>query len=264
MVLEAMQHDVSSFVTLTYDDEHLPEDGSLRPVDMQKFIKRLRRQVNGVIRYFGVGEYGDRSQRPHYHLALFGYPFCVGNAIKVKGACQCLSCVTVRETWGFGHILIGELNIQSAQYITGYVSKKFTRPDDQRLAGRHPEFARMSLRPGIGAGAVPDIASSMMRYDLEEKLQDVPIALRHGSKLLPLGRYLRRELRKQVGLDESAPPAVIEALRSGLLPVFEAVEVAFPSARGEVKRLLVQDTMDKVNEQYGRNVSARQKTRRSL
>lgn len=265
MVLEAMQHEYSSFITLTYADDKMPEDGSLRPEDLRNWLKRIRKACSpNLLRYFGVGEYGDRTMRPHYHVAVFGFMPCLGNTIKVKGACQCRSCCIVRETWGFGHVLVGELNIQSAQYITGYVAKKFTRPDDQRLQGRHPEFARMSLRPGIGAGAVPDIASSMMQYGLELKLEDVPTALRHGARQLPLGRYLRRELRKQVGLDENAPASVLEALRSGLLPVFEAVEVAFPAARGDLKKLLVQDTMEKLNEQYGRNVSARQKRRRVL
>lgn len=265
MVLEAMQHEYSSFITLTYSDENLPEDGSLRPLDLRNWLKRIRRACEpNRLRFFAVGEYGDRTMRPHYHVALFGFMPCFGNGIKLRGACQCKTCCIVRDTWDFGHVLVGELNIQSASYITGYVAKKFTRPDDSRLQGRHPEFARMSLRPGIGAGAIPDIASSMMQYGIEEKLEDVPTALRHGSSLMPLGRFMRRHLRKQVGLDENAPAHVLEALRSGLLPVFEAVEVAFPAAKGDLKRLLVQDTMEKVNEQYARNVSARQKRRRVL
>lgn len=264
-MLEAFQHEFSSFITLTYADDRMPEDGSLRPLDLKNWLKRIRRACEpNLLRYFAVGEYGDRTMRPHYHVALFGFMPCLGNTVKVKGACQCRSCCIVRDTWDFGHVLVGELNIQSASYITGYVAKKFTRPDNPALQGRHPEFARMSLKPGIGAGAIPDVASSMMQYRLEEKLQDVPTDLRHGSTKMPLGRYLRRQLRKQVGLDENAPAEVLEALRSGLLPVFEAVEVAFPAAKGDLKRLLVQDTMDKVNEQYARNVSARQKRRRVL
>lgn len=264
MMLEAMQHEKSAFVTLTYNDEHLPSDGSLSPETLQLWLKRFRRAIAPVqVRYFAVGEYGDKTQRPHYHLALFGYPWCTGGR-RINGECQCLPCSVVRETWGFGHVLVGELSVRSAQYITGYVAKKFTRPDDPRLQGRKPEFARMSLKPGIGAAAIPDVASEMMRLKLEEKLDDVPVGLRHGASVLPLGRYLRRQLRKQVGLDEKAPESVLEALRSGLLPVYEAVEVAFPKARGELKRLLVQDTMEKVNEQYGLNVTARMKQRRKL
>lgn len=160
--------------------------------------------------------------------------------------------------------MVGTLTSRSAQYITGYVAKKMTRPDDVRLDGRYPEFARMSLRPGIGAGALHDVASAMMRWKLEDKLVDVPVALRHGSSELPLGRYLRRLLRRYVGLDEKAPQAVLEALKSGLLPMYETVEADFPSARGDLKRLLVTEEVRKVNEQYGRNVVARQQRRRKL
>lgn len=263
MMLEAFCHAESSFVTLTYREEALPADGSLRPGDLQAWLKRLRERRSGErIRFFAVGEYGDRSLRPHYHAALFGYASCQFGRV-VKGDCQCRQCVDVRETWSFGHVMVGELTIRSAQYITGYVAKKFTRPDNPLLGGRHPEFARMSLRPGIGADAVPDVASAMMRWSVEEGV-DVPVALRHGPSELPLGKYLRRKLRAQVGLDENAPKEVIEALRSGLLPVYEAVEAAFPDVKGRFKTLLVQEEVRKMNEQYGRNVAARQKKRSKL
>jgi hypothetical protein len=263
MMLEAMQFEYSSFLTLTYSDEFLPSDGSLRPDDLKKFLKKLRDRVGyGVFRYFAVGEYGDKTLRPHYHAALFGYIPCQGGRL-IKGECQCLSCSVVRETWGYGHVMVGELSIKSAQYITGYVAKKMTKADDKRLDGRHPEFARMSLKPGIGANAIPDVASAMMQYKLESR-GDVPVALRHGSSELPLGRYLRRQLRLQVGLDDKAPPEVVEALRTGLLPMYQTVEAAFPSAKGDLKKLLVEEEVRVANEQYGRNVAARQKRRGKL
>ena len=122
----------------------------------------------------------------------------------------------------------------------------------------------MSLRPGIGADAVPDVASVMMRWKLERTSEDVPVALRHGSAELPLGRYFRRRLREQVGLPGNAPESVIEALRQGLLPVYETIEANFPHARGELKRLLVAQEIERENEQYGRNTVARMKQRRKL
>lgn len=262
MMLEAMLHEYNCFVTLTYKD--IPSNGSLSPRDLQLWLKRLREVVNPAkVRYFAVGEYGDRTHRPHYHAALFGFRSCVGG-LRNKGECQCSQCSVVRKTWGLGHVMLGDLTIKSAQYITGYVAKKMTRPEDVRLDGRYQEFARMSRVPGIGAGAIPDVASVMMRYKLEEKCLDVPVALRHGSSEMPLGRYLRKMLRKQVGLDEKAPPEVLEALRSGLLPVFETVEVAFPHAKGEHKRLLVAEEMRVLNEQAERNVLVRQKKRGTL
>ena len=177
--LEAMKHERNSFVTLTYDDEHLPAGGTLVPRDFQLFIKRLRFCLSDVVpfRYYGVGEYGDTSWRPHYHAALFG----VGPEL----------AQVVNKVWGLGHTMSGDLSLASAEYIAGYVTKKMTKKDDVRLQGRHPEFARMSLKPGIGADAMSDVGASLTgaleRYSLSP--MDVPCSLRHGGKDLPLGRY---------------------------------------------------------------------------
>lgn len=113
------------------------------------------------------------------------------------------------ETWSLGRIFLGDLNVSSAQYVAGYVTKKLTAPDDKRLLGRHPEFSRMSLRPGIGADAMCDVADSMLRFDLATSQTDVPVSLAHGRRTLPLGRYLRRQLRIQLGRDEKAPDSAI-------------------------------------------------------
>lgn len=184
--LEALCHAESSFVTLTYADGDQRE---LDPRHLVLFLKRLRKSVvRSRLRYFAVGEYGDRTFRPHYHLALFGLGAC--EAPGVIGDCPCSNCSVVRETWGFGHVMVGSLSPHSATYLAGYVTKKMTQRDDVRLGGLHPEFARMSLRPGIGAAAMWDVASVMMQY----KLAEIPMGLRHGSKILPLGRYLRAKL----------------------------------------------------------------------
>lgn len=154
--------------------------------------------------------------------------------------------------------MLGTLEERSAQYIAGYVVKKMTRPDDPRLLGRLPEFARMSLKPGIGAGAIPDVASALMQYKLEASGRDVPNSLRHGSRLLPLGRYLMKRLRLECGLDEKAPEHVIEALRAGLLPVFEAALAVAPGqTRAAYRRELIRQAIEAENEQPGRNVAAK-------
>lgn len=208
IMLEAMCHEKSSFVTLTYKEapsvSGLP---TLVPEHLQLWLKRFRRSVAPrKVRYFAVGEYGDRTGRPHFHLALFGHA-CEHHPF-YDGGCECITCSAVRETWGSGHILVASLTEKSARYIAGYVAKSMTCRDDIRLQGRHPEFARMSLRPGIGADAMADVASTLLQYDLHKKLLDVPPFLRHNRNLLPLGRYLRQRLRKQIGRDAKAPHLV--------------------------------------------------------
>lgn len=65
---ELQYYKTSLFVTLTYDDEHLPSDNGLHISDLQKYFKRLRRDLdysNRKIKYFACGEYGDQFGRPH-------------------------------------------------------------------------------------------------------------------------------------------------------------------------------------------------------
>lgn len=191
-MLEARCHPFSSFATLTYDNDHYPISGSLRPQDCTLFFKRLRKRLGNdrKIRYYLVGEYGDQTERAHYHAALFG----------VSQQEESI----VHDCWGHGHTMLGTLTYDSAQYIAGYVTKKLTSPYDPRLNGRHPEFARMSNRPGIGALAVPAFANTVSTYGLDdlEATGDVPTNYREGGQSRPLGRYLRTKLRKELNLDE--------------------------------------------------------------
>lgn len=204
IMLESYMHTASSFVTLTYDDAHLPENETLVPDDVQLWLKRLRKAYKAPLRYFLVGEYGDLSQRPHYHLALFGLacltPFDYVGPARFK--CACPNCLLVRKTWKKGRTQIDRLEPDSAHYIAGYVTKKMTSKEDSRLKGRYPEFSRQSNRPGIGAPALPVIIDSLTTdsgalFLLENK--DVPMQFRMEKQKMPLGRYLRQQLRKAYG-----------------------------------------------------------------
>lgn len=191
-VLESFGHRACSFVTLTYDQEHLPEDGSLDPKHLQDFMKRLRRRHEpNKVRFFAVGEYGDKSFRPHYHASLFG----LGEAEAWK----------VKESWTKGFSMVASFNETTAQYVAGYTTKKMTALGDPRLKGRKPEFARMSNRPGIGAAAVSVFADAVLcdvGLDEYKETGDVPMRFRLAGKNWPLGKYLRRVLREEVGVPE--------------------------------------------------------------
>jgi len=207
IMLEAAQHGDNCFVTLTYRPEDCPPQ--LVPKDITDFLKLLRFNYHPKkLRYFAVGEYGDITERPHYHLALFGFPGCLRGQTKRQKTWTgcCYPCDLIHGSWNKGQIMVGELNSDSAQYVSGYTTKKMTKADDFRLKGRHPEFARMSLKPGIGADFIPKIAAVITRYDLLSPSGDVPVTLGHGDQQLPLGLYLRRKLRKAMGRDEKRPP----------------------------------------------------------
>lgn len=192
ILLEAQGHPYSSFVTLTYRQEECPLE--LEPAELCKFWKRLRKLVPFSIRYFAVGEYGSKTFRPHYHAIVFGLPFT--------------SHSIVDKAWGKGHVQVGELTPQGAAYVTGYVSKKMTGWDDVRLEGRRPEFARMSLRPGLGKLQAVRFGEQLMTDGPSRALcdlRDVPSEIRVNQKKYPLGRYLRCVIRDSVGWEPGAP-----------------------------------------------------------
>lgn len=206
-MLEACLHQSCCFVTLTYSPEHLPSDGSLSSEAVQLWLKRLRKAIHPIkVRYFLVGEYGDDSFRPHYHAAMFG----IGREFQE----------IMTQTWGLGFVHVGDLTMSSASYIAGYVTKKMTAKDDERLNGRYPEFARMSRDPGIGVGAMVDVARSLNDQEgmkLIARDGDVPISLKTGRKSLPLGRTLRSKLREEMGFATSGGQSKPEALRKAEL-----------------------------------------------
>lgn len=198
LMLESAVHGASSFITLTYAPENLPENGTLVPEHLTLWLKRFRRRWPTPFRYYAVGEYGEQTWRPHYHVLLFGVP---------TSAAQLIA-----DTWGKGHVHVGQkgnVNKDNAGYIVGYVTKKMTKKGDKRLGTRHPEFARMSTHPGIGAGFMAQVADALnsdLGIDQIALEGDVPGVLQHGGKKWPLGRYLRRRLRDEAGFTSMDVP----------------------------------------------------------
>lgn len=231
-MLETMQYSDNAFVTLTYSDDTVPltKDAmpTLVPRHLQLFLKRLRHHQKVQFRFFGVGEYGGQTWRPHYHLGLFNFPSCQRGETRknLTGRCLwsgcCSVCDMVGETWGQGDIEVRALGAEKCGYLAGYVTKKMTGVDDPRLRGRHPEFSRQSRRPGVGFPAVARLAKEINRFVHPSELVDVPAAVAQGHKPLPLGRYMRAKLRLALGLPEGTPDAVLrEAWAEQVLPVLQ-------------------------------------------
>lgn len=102
--------------------------------------------------------------------------------------------------------------------------------------------------------AMHDVASTLLEFDLDDTETDVPVSLRHGSRQLPLGRFLRNKLRVMVGKEEGAPEKVKEELRAKMRDV-QARQ--FDTPLDASRSLVDQITLD--NKQKMRNFNARQK-----
>lgn len=211
ILLESFWHERSTFVTLTYNDDNVPRctrsgHEILHKPDVTSFLEKFRYRTRSIKppRYFCVGEYGSETWRPHYHLVLFGH------GLEIEPI--------VNDAWSnqsgdeVGFTQVGELTYDRAMYIAHYTLKKMLKPDDEKLRGRPPEFARMSTKPGIGTPAIGWLADAMGKQYLLERnaipehlrrVGDVFSCFRAYGKVFPLGVYMKRQLRKALGLSDN-------------------------------------------------------------
>lgn len=221
---EKTEHELTSFVTLTFADEHLPDDYSIHVRDIQLFMKRLRKALgHNRVRFFACGEYGDAGGRPHYHLLLFGYDFPDRTLWRRSSSGELLyRSAFLEKLWPFGHCEIGAVTTQSINYVARYILKKVNGEASEDhyyrihpLTGEYvkvnPEFITMSSKPGIGStwfdrfqsDAFPSdfviidgVKRPIPRYYMkkliskESKTGDLPVFTRESSRVQ--GKRLQR------------------------------------------------------------------------
>lgn len=166
---EAQFHDDAHFITLTYDEEHIPMQldgmGILCPKDLQLFWKRLRKEFGDGIRYYACGEYGDETGRPHYHAIVFGLHL---DDLVVYDD-KLFTSQKLDDVWKCGNVLVGDVTYDSCSYVAGYIMKKLTGKvavENYRRYGIVPEFSRMSRRPAIGKKFFDEYYSDMFPEDV--------------------------------------------------------------------------------------------------
>lgn len=150
---EAQVHGASCFLTLTYSDEALPQDNSVKLRDVQLFMKRLRKRFGSGIRFFACGEYGEQTFRPHYHVLIFGWDppdkvyFCERNGYRV------FTSAALSELWPHGLHEIGTVTPQSAGYCAQYVYKK------RNGVGADDHYLRVSPVDGVAYRVAPEFST---------------------------------------------------------------------------------------------------------
>lgn len=250
---EAQLHEKNSFLTLTYNDETLgrrrptweptvpytpPSEkatrasnysqtsseqalrqiDSLHPRDAQLFMKRLRFNLaklnpSARVRFYLVGEYGERFGRPHYHIALFGEDFSDDRRYHYTSDSghNVWRSSRLEELWPYGNSEVGELTIESAAYIAAYVLKKIngkkadehyrrTDPNTGQEIWIEPEFAFMSRGGRRGRGIA---AEWLSKYMSDVYPHDHVV---HNGKQLKPPRYFDKLL-------EQYDPITMEVIR---------------------------------------------------
>ncbi|QXP08516.1 MAG: replication initiator protein [Arizlama microvirus] len=168
------------FITLTYSDEFLIESGwnyTLIKSDVQKFMKLLRKKSKFPLRYFAVGEYGDKTLRPHYHLILF-------NLVIGRIGSELLNAnILIANTWNKGKIEVGTVTGSSIEYVLKYCLKSFD--NSMMYDDIQPPFALMSK--GIGKNF---LSKGMVAWYQNDVIHRNYYPAEGGSKL-KLPRYYK-------------------------------------------------------------------------
>lgn len=148
---EASLYDQNCFITLTYNDDNLPRDKSLKLSHFQNFMKRLRKSAGSGVRFYHCGEYGPKHGRPHYHAILFNFDFFDKRYLFSPEGEKIYRSAELERLWPYGYSTVGDVTYQSAAYVARYIMKKVVgKGAEAYYEGRKPEYTTMSRRPGIG------------------------------------------------------------------------------------------------------------------
>lgn len=192
---EAAQWEHNTFVTLTYSDENLPQEGHLQPRDLQLFFKRLRKHSNQPssrvnsdrrynLRYLSCGEYGTRNGRPHYHALIFNCGFSDQERAGGTNDNPLYTSETLGRLWPHGSHTFGVATPAAANYIAQYNLKKQGQgTTDEDGVWRPAPFLRVSLRPAIGKEWLDKYAKDLQKGFITQDGQKQPIPRYYTKKL---------------------------------------------------------------------------------
>lgn len=244
---ESMQYPHNVFLTLTYDDKNLPDDLSIHVEHFQDFMKKLRKYAanhfpkvfneetnefdNHKIRFFHCGEYGETTNRPHYHACIFNIDFEDKELYSEKGGNKLYTSKKLESLWKHGFVTIGSLTKQSAGYTARYIMKKingdlaeehYKRVD--HLTGElhqvKPEYVTMSRMPGIGSQFYDEFKNDIFPSDF----------IAHEGKKIPIPKYYDRKL-------EAECPTLLEELKEN-----RQLKAAKRASDNTPERLAVRET----------------------
>lgn len=239
----------ASFITLTYNSENLPADGSIDPSHAADFVIQLRRFIcrshescsknknkscTGKcpkIKTFGCAEYGPKLSRPHYHLVVFGFQFSDLSHPRLRSnefskkkwfTYRSKRCA---KLWGKGFVEIGNVEPAAAEYVCGYTTKKIRGVDkESHYKGKRPEQV-VCRSHGIGLRYVQQYKDFLLRNGL--------VSFRKSK--IPLPRKYKKALKK---MDEKAYLKAAQGWtkQKELSHIYKAVSPLRAKARKQIKK----------------------------
>lgn len=225
LLLESLYHKYNYFVTLTYCDEYLPyteriklntgeitDGNTLVKEHISSFVKRLRQKLDLPLRFYAAGEYGDVSERSHYHLILFMdeplelYPFGMTKDGYIKYRSSLIeSCWIDTKDRRYnkdafekgdnpnkiGNVEVEIANYNLFRYIARYVTKKVgdKTAKEYIMENRAPPFNLCSRSPGIGYQYFIDHPEEMEK-------ERIYVSTPQGVVNFPPPRYYKKKFRE--------------------------------------------------------------------
>lgn len=161
---QEQKYSISSyFLTLTYNNDNLPihlGTPTLKKDDLKKFLHTMRSRTKRIhsakkqpdfqhygkrqelaeqayqahkgvpLKYYAIGEYGTKLDRPHYHAIAYNIPRPLIEKLP--------------EIWEKGHVKVGTVTPKSIRYVSNYIMHLNSVEEKQK------EFATMSNGLGVG------------------------------------------------------------------------------------------------------------------
>jgi hypothetical protein len=262
------------FVTLTYDNEHLPANGTLVEDHFRLFMKRLRKKYKGIksitmpngqiqnpIRYYMAGEYGSERGRPHYHAIIYNWRphdevMCKQTPVNKVGD-EFFTSKQLVKLWSYGYVNYSEVTQESCNYVAQYIMKKvggemaqdhykrYVEPYTDHETGEildhimlKPEFSAMTTQPGIGYFFYQKYPE-MLHPDIDR----TSVNSKKGIKQVAVPRYYLKQLQKT---NEHQAHLVTEKRRDKMEAAealdYKRIQDGLPSEksteRREVKRIV--------------------------
>lgn len=171
------------FLTLTYDNLNLPISSNGLPTlnkdHHQQFIKNLRNNCTrkylnaNKLKYYGVGEYGSKTQRPHYHYIIFNLPKTLLHEDRID------------PIWKKGISHCGTVSSKSMAYVTGYLQKNLKQENRNSSDDRLAEKSYMSK--GLGKNYITEGKTNYYKKKLH------PYLVHQDGQKLSMPRYYKNK-----------------------------------------------------------------------
>lgn len=282
-LMELQYHQEAYFLTLTYDDQHVPityypdpETGEAQPAltlrkkDFQAFMKRLRKRCEpDKLRFFACGEYGGQTHRPHYHAIVFGLRlndlvlyehapkgdlyqsnfltsvWATRKAPRRHGSVTPLTADPDYFSEPWGRVLASKVTWATCAYVARYTTKKLYGPDAVAYDQFNLERPFLDCSKGLGRQYYEDHAQAVQDFDY------INIATEDGGRKFRAPYYFERFIQDDLGDDAYA---VRKADKQALMAAARRAQIAQTSLTYGELLTVQEDVLKKKTKSLQRNL----------